>query len=272
MTDSEFTEKNIPERPKALLFDLDNTLAPSKQPISPDMSVMLYRLLSYVPVVIISGASLKQLMTQVVDYLPGPLSLNGAIMNLYLFPENGAVLYTRRMGEWKAEYEEKLTDEEKKKILDALHQLFQKFGITGAPKKEYGDIVEDRGSQITFSALGQQAPLNVKSGWDPDQAKRKAMVAFIRPMLDEFEINIGGTSSIDITRKGFNKEYAIKRFVEFTKIEPKDILFFGDAIYPGGNDEIVAKSGVPSHKVSNPQETLAILGGILEVYGKGTTQ
>jgi len=36
-----------------------------------------------------------------------------------------------------------------------------------------GELIEDRGSQITYSGLGQFAPLAEKVKWDPDFSKRK---------------------------------------------------------------------------------------------------
>jgi len=53
-----------------------------------------------------------------------------------------------------------------------------------------GKVVEDRGSQVTFSALGQQAPLAEKEKWDPDFAKRKKITAILETLIPEFSIRM----------------------------------------------------------------------------------
>jgi HAD superfamily hydrolase (TIGR01484 family) len=121
-------------------------------------------------------------------------------------------------------------------------------------EKKDGQI-ENRGSQISFSALGQNADLEIKKTWDPDAKKRTIIADKLRPLLPDCEVTVAGTTTIDITRKGVNKAYAIERIKKYLGISNNDILFFGDAIFPGGNDEPVAKMGVESIKVSGPEDT-----------------
>ncbi len=100
------------------------------------------------------------------------------------------------------------------------------------------DQVQDRDSQITLSAIGRHAPLELKKKFDPDGGKRKIWVEFLKDHLspDKYEINIGGTTSLDVTQKGLDKERGIKEFLKFNHIDKEEVLFIGDKLYPGGND------------------------------------
>src|SRR5690606_27985880 len=98
-------------------------------------------------------------------------------------------------------------------------------------KKIWGDQIEDRGSQITFSALGQDAPFEEKKGWDDDFAKRKKIVEHLKKPLKEFSIVMGGTTSIDITKPGIDKAYGIQKLKEVLGFDILEILFIGDALF-----------------------------------------
>ena len=124
-----------------------------------------------------------------------------------------------------------------------------------AEAKIWGERVEDRGSQITFSGLGQEAPLDAKKAWDPDFSKRKAMQVLLRKALPDLSVNIGGSTSLDITHAGIDKAYAMRRLAEHSGIATADMLFLGDAIYPGGNDDAVRAAGMDTIAVRDVAET-----------------
>jgi hypothetical protein len=157
---------------KLIVFDLDGTLAPSKSPIDAEMATLLAALLSVVKVAIISGGGFPQFQTQVVANLPQDDRLN----NLSLLPTCGTRFYQYKAG-WQLLYAEDFTDAEKATIISALQKAVAASGF--AAQQVWGETIEDRGSQITYSALGQQAPLDAKEKWDPDFAKRKAIVALL---------------------------------------------------------------------------------------------
>ena len=130
-------------------------------------------------------------------------------------------------------------------------------------RKIWGERIEDRGSQITFSGLGQKAPIDAKKAWDPDFVKRKALQAALQNLLPDLSINVGGSTSIDITQKGIDKAYGMRRLAEQSGIALKAMLFLGDAIYPGGNDDAVRAAGIETVKVRDVEETLAVVAGII---------
>lgn len=238
-------------------FDLDGTLALSKQPLEPDMAEALAGLLGVADVAVISGGDWPQFDKQVASRLPERADCG----RLWLMPTTGTKLYTFRDGQWGAVYAELFSDEEKAAIVAAFDDSLEATGFV--PEQSWGERIEDRGSQITFSALGQQAPLDAKETWDPDHAKRKVIQADLRGRLPGLAINIGGSTSIDVTREGVDKAYGLKRLSEESGIALDAMLFLGDAIFPGGNDYPAKELGLDTIRVRDPQETLSVIAAIV---------
>ena len=149
-----------------------------------------------------------------------------------------------------------------KRILGSFKAVFANIGYSN-PKRTYGPVFEDRGSQLTFSALGQEAPLELKRKWDPDQKKRLTIRRHLRPRLPKFEITIGGTTSIDVTRKGVNKTLCVRKLSERLHVKKNEMLFIGDALFKGGNDHIMKSTGIQCVPVSGPTETKDLVTRII---------
>jgi phosphomannomutase len=111
--------------------------------------------------------------------------------------------------------------------------------------------------------LGQRAPLRLKQKWDPDQKKRLRIRKFLRMQLPNFEITIGGTTSIDVTRKGVNKALCVEKLEKHLNADRKDMLFVGDALFRGGNDYIMRSTGVRCLQVRGPKETKKLIRRIV---------
>jgi phosphomannomutase len=242
-------ETNTIAGKKLVAFDLDGTLAASKQPMAPVMSELMKNLIKHVKVAVISGGNWDQFQKQ---FLIPFRHDNEALSNLYLLPTSGTKFFDWK-GDWKLEYDEALEPQEKKKIMAAFEAALLRADFK-KPEKVYGEIIEDRGSQITFSACGQQAPNDVKQAWDPDHSKRKKIVDIMAPMLPGFDVRIGGMTSIDVTRRGINKAYALHKLEKHLSIPVKDMVFVGDALYLGGNDYAAKATGVDCISVKDPGE------------------
>ncbi|MBC9032175.1 HAD-IIB family hydrolase [Sphingomonas sp. JC676] len=240
-----------------IAFDLDGTLAESKQPLGEPMAVLLGRLLDVARVAVISGGDWPQFETQLVSRLPADADLT----RLFVLPTTGTKLFRFEGGQWQRVYADNFSPQESAAIRAALDKGSHEQGLTEA--KSWGERIEDRGSQITFSGLGQQAPLDAKQAWDPDFAKRKRLQAALQAQLPDLSINIGGSTSIDITRKGVDKAYGMRRLFESSGITPDATLFLGDAIYPGGNDYPVAQAGIDTIAVRDVAETMSVITGII---------
>jgi len=237
-------------------FDLDGTLAESKQPLQEPMGEALANLLDVAHVAVISGGDWPQFEKQVASRLPARADRT----KLWLMPTTGTKLY-RFDGEWRAVYAELFEEDEKQKILKAFDESLEATGFV--PEKTWGERIEDRGSQITFSALGQEAPIDAKHSWDPDFAKRKVIQADLQKRLPGLSINMGGATSIDITREGVDKAYGLKKLNEASGIALDKMMFIGDAIFPGGNDYPAEQLGLDVVKVKNVDGTLAAIAGIV---------
>jgi len=238
---------------KIYSFDLDGTLARSKTPITPEISNLLKIILDNHNVAIITGGKFSRFLKQVLPFLPEETKLE----NLILLPTSGGQYYIFKSNNWEKIYSEDLTKDQKEEILNAFNLAFENSGFK--PEIVYGDIIEDRGTQITYSALGQKCPVDIKEKWDPDQHKRKEIQRRLRNFLHDYTITIAGTTSIDVTPKFLDKEFGMRKLMEITKTKPDEIIFFGDKLQEGGNDYPVTRTGVKCVGVKNPDETLTIL-------------
>lgn len=245
---------------KLIVFDLDGTLAESKSSIDKEMAALIKDLLKVVKVAIISGGDWEQFNKQVIRKLPERTTLK----NLFILPTCGTKFYEYKSG-WKKRYSEDFSQEEKEKVLSSLKKAIDKSGLKF--KKLWGKQIEDRGSQITFSALGQKAPLKEKEKWDPDFTKRKKIKKPLDKMLDHFSVNLGGSTSIDITEPGIDKAYGIGKLKDILNIEISEMLFIGDALFPGGNDYPAKKAGVLSIEVKHINETKRVIEAITACLG-----
>ena len=233
-----------------MAFDLDGTLAESKSAITPRMAGLLVRLLDEVQVCVISGGAFPQFRTQVLEHLDaGPRQL--AALNL--MPTNGTRYYLYRDGDWREIYAEDLPEDTKREVIDVLTQGAKSLGLW--EQDTWGDIIEDRGSQITFSALGQQAPVDAKAVWDPDGSKKEALRAYAAQRLPGLEVRSGGSTSVDVTAQGIDQAYGMRKLMDELHVGMDDILFIGDRLDPQGNDHPVEAMGIRSVPVKSWQDT-----------------
>jgi phosphomannomutase len=250
---------------KLFVFDLDGTLADSKSPLSTDMAALLVELLGVMKVAVISGGSWTQFETQLLGSLPRADGLE----NLFLLPTCGTQFF-HFGGAWTKVYTEDLSADERETIISGLRQALKESGII--VERVWGEAIEDRGSQITLSVLGQDAPLSAKRDWDLDFSKRRTIIAILEPLLPGFAINMGGTTSIDVTKPGIDKAYGIRKLEEHLGIGVTEMLFAGDAIFEGGNDYPAQATGVDSILVRDPRETARVIQTVIACLGDGSSQ
>ncbi len=241
----------FPEK-KIIMFDLDDTLSEAKTPMLPSMGEALTELLKHAHVAVITGGKWEQCKLQTIDQMPETSKI--MLHRLHILPNCGTRLYQYVDEEWKSVYAELLSSEEKIHIKEALEKSM--IGMYDASTL-YGDIIEDRESSMAFSALGQQAPIEIKKSFDPDKKIRLRMLERLIPMLPNHEVKIGGTTTIDITKKGMDKGWGIKRFAEHMSFTLPEIGFVGDALFPGGNDYPAKEIGLHCVEVKGPHETEA---------------
>ncbi|MES2276419.1 MAG: HAD-IIB family hydrolase [Bacteroidota bacterium] len=241
---------------KLIIFDLDGTLAQSKAAIDEEMAGILTRLLKVAKVAIISGGDWPQFQKQVLAHLPDKKSLK----RLSILPTCGTKYYQYKKN-WKQLYAENFTDEEKMQIITNLNQAVEASGFKAT--KTWGEQIEDRGSQVTFSALGQQAPLEQKKKWDPKFLKRKKIKKILDKTLSKFSVQMGGATSIDITKPGIDKAYGIRKLKKVLDMKISEMIFIGDALFEGGNDHPARTTGADCIQVRDPEETKRVIEAII---------
>lgn len=248
---------------KVIAFDLDDTLAITKSPISDRMSNLLGKLLEKYDVCVISGGRFEQFQIQVVDRLDAPAHL---LNKLHLMPTCGTRYYRYdELGEkWALQYAEDLSTEQKAKIVKVLEDVAKEMGIWC--EKPAGEIIEDRYSQITMSALGQQATPEAKYAWaEKYKDVRPVYRDKVAEQLPEVEVRIGGTTSTDVTLPGIDKAYGMQKLIDAIDIGKDEILFIGDKLQEGGNDFPVKAMGIDTIEVDGWENTAFVLEGILGV-------
>jgi HAD superfamily hydrolase (TIGR01484 family) len=247
---------------KLIVFDLDGTLAASKSSLDAEMVSLLHDLLSVVKVAVISGGAWLQFEKQVLFHLPQ----DERLAELSILPTCGTQFF-EYTGAWKRLYADDFTADEKEKIVRSLNKA---VGAAGFPvDKTWGETIEDRGSQITYSALGQQAPLEEKVKWDADFAKRKKIKKILDTLIPEFYVRLGGATSIDVTKLGIDKAYGIKKLKDILGIPLQEMIYVGDALFPGGNDYPAEQAGVISIPVRGPRETKRVIEAIIACLDDG---
>lgn len=249
-------------RKKLLAFDLDDTLSVTKSPMSDRMSEILGRILERFDVCVISGGSYNQFHIQVIEPLNvSPMQLR----RLHLMPTCGTRYYRYNEADkdWQLQYNEDLTEAEKKKIFKALEESARELGFW--PENPVGEVIEDRFSQVTLAALGQQAAPEDKYAWDPDGTKKLAIRDLAAKKLPDFEVRAAGTTSIDVTRVGLDKAYGMQKLIDILSISRDEILFFGDKLDEGGNDYPVKAMGIDTIAVESWEDTAGRLEAILAV-------
>jgi HAD superfamily hydrolase (TIGR01484 family) len=254
---------------KLIAFDLDGTLAPSKTALPLEMADVFARLLDKFEVCVISGGKFGQFELQLLNGLKADERL---LQKLHLMPTCGTQYYRydAAIRTWQRQYAELLSDSDKQRIADALNKGFDDLGYRA--DKTYGEIIEDRESQMTYSVLGQdivaelgEEGLRIKHAWDPDNSKKNELRDYIAPLIPEFEVRVGGITSIDVTKPGIDKAYGMQKLIDMQGIAKEDILFMGDRIQPGGNDYPVEQMGIDTLEVSDWHNTVQMITAILHV-------
>ncbi len=251
---------------KVLSFDIDQTLNVAKTPIPDEIADLLIKCLDHFEICPISGQKFDQFLIQIVNRLEERGATKEQLAHLHLFVAQGTQYYRYEDGNWRQVYNYPLTDAEVAKITSAIESAARELGYWEEGKLQQGDeIIENRLSQVTFSALGQKAGTEEKYAWDPDCKKREKIVEKAKKAAPEFDYEIGGTTSINAFTPGMNKKFGMTHLLEELDVKKEDILYFGDMTQPGGNDYPVKEMGIDTITVRSHEDTAYALRGILGI-------
>jgi phosphomannomutase len=250
-----------------IVFDLDGTLTETKSNLKADMSRALTALLKKKKVAVIGGGTYGQFKKQFLNQLRCPKAL---LPDLSLFPTTATSFY-RYKNSWEKIYGFELSKRERAQIKQAFSDVFKKIHYV-QPKKVYGKVIEDRRTQITFSALGQdvvaqlgEKGVRLKEKWTRENVPLKFRIAkLLAKRLPKLEVHASGFTSIDVTRRGIDKEYGVRQMQKYLHVPIKKMLFIGDALFPGGNDYAARRTGMDCIAVRGPEDTKRIIKKILK--------
>ncbi|MFH1246267.1 MAG: HAD-IIB family hydrolase [Candidatus Liptonbacteria bacterium] len=256
-----------PDKKGLVVFDMDGTLTKTKAVMDHEMSKLLAILLHDKKVAIIGGGKYELFKIQFLRSFKCPAPL---LKNLFLFPTTATSFYRYKDG-WKNVYAHQLSLKERSKIKQTFKDVLEEIEYV-QPKKVYGKVIEDRGTQITFSALGQDVVavlgerkgVALKTKWKEENTDTKMKIAnLMARRLPDFRVGAAGYTSVDITRKGIDKAYGIKQIEKYLRVPRAQMLFVGDALLPGGNDHAATKTGVDCVSVGGPEDTKRVIRAIL---------
>ena len=202
-----------------LFFDMDKTIAPARQPILPEMFDLLTSLSQ--DIIVVSGQTVENIRWQSNDLDAIILGQNGS----HAIERDGTELWN-----------EPLDDAHRAEIMAHIERLIAR--LPERPREEWTPI-EDRGSQITFSPIGNMAPVEEKAAYDPDRSTRESLLAQEPFVSDNVLVKIGGSTSFDYIHKNRHKGTNVARLIELKGWDKDECVYIGDGLYPGGNDELV---------------------------------
>lgn len=259
---------DVPKDKKLIIFDLDGTLTETKSNMDGEMAELLKKLLEKKKVAVIGGGGYEQFQSQFVSKLNLSEDL---LKNLFLFPTTATAFYKYADDGWQQAYSEKLTNEDKKRIRKVFDTVLKRLNYV-RPDKIYGEQLEDRGTQMSFSFLGQdvvkvlgEAGVELKKKWRDENQDFKLKVAeAAQKLLPDFEVRAAGYTTIDITRKGIDKEYGIRQIKKYLGVDFDEMLFVGDALFPGGNDYAALRTGARCFEVKGIEDTKKLIRHLIE--------
>ena len=245
-------------QPAALLFDMDGTLTDARQRISEEMINTLKQIPPGVRKYIVTGSDLSKIEEQIpTDIL---LSLFEQIHAC-----NGTRVYNTNldmddeMGATEPELIHKTTLKDFYSEADINHiiNVLLQTAANTHTKVKTGTFVEWRESQINFSIIGRNCTTDQRADyilWDQKSGERRKIIDNLRKEFKGWGLSfrLGGQISIDITRDGWDKSYALKNIKE----SPDQCVFFGDKICKDGNDLDIAMKCGKYHHVDGPADLI----------------
>lgn len=223
---------------KHLFFDMDDTVTLTRSPMEDDV----YELYASLPhdIIIVSGAHIGQIETQIRSLPFYRLGQNG----------NQAINPSKELL-----WEEKLSDLHAEKIQEHIAAMRNLCEHTIANED---DLVEHRGAQISYSLIGHHEETSKKKAFDPNQEVRKTLLEKVPFTHNDIEVKIGGTTCFDYFEKGKNKGFNVRKLIEHMGWDPTEAVYFGDSLFPGGNDETVI-GVIDTKQVRDHRHTFDIL-------------
>lgn len=249
-----FTSKADPTT--LVLFDVDGTLTPARLEISDEMRDTLVALRKQVVIGFVGGSDLSKQLEQ----------LGATVLQDfdYCFSENGLTAY--KLGNQLASqsFIGWIGEEKYNKLAKFILRHLSEIDI---PIRR-GTFIEFRNGMINVSPVGRNASTKERNEFEAFDKEHKIRETLVNALKEEFSdygltYSIGGQISFDVFPTGWDKTYALQH-VEDEGF--KQIHFFGDKSYKGGNDyEIYEDERTIGHAVDSPADTIRILNELFKL-------
>lgn len=217
-------------------FDVDGTLTPSRQRIDPSFDEWFLPFCENNSVYLVSGSDYEKTLEQLGE------DICNTVKGVYSCCGNA--LYVR--GELQYVNDFVLTTEQ--------HEYLESLLESSSFVKRTGNHIEMRPGSCNFSVVGRNANMNDRSEYleyDTRTDERNRYADLIRKSFPTLEATVAGETGIDIHPVGKDKSQIAEYISPF--------VFFGDKIYPGGNDYTIAQHAAKYYQVSTWEETFEIL-------------
>jgi phosphomannomutase len=227
------------------LFDVDGTLTPSRQKIEPAFAEWFKTFISNNEVYLVTGSDYSKTVEQLGE------DICQSVDRVYNCSGNDVWKRGKniRTSDWT------LPDE----CLSFLSHCLQQSMF---PLRT-GNHIENRPGSVNFSVVGRNASLAERKlyvKWDAEMDERMNIAKMFNEKFKDVVAKIGGETGIDIHPVGCDKSQVLKHVLG-------EVMFFGDAIYPSGNDWELAEAILQSnrgtvYKVTDWTETWQLLKNI----------
>ena len=227
------------------IFDVDGTLTPSRQKMNEDFSRFFLHFCTMNSVYLVTGSDREKTLEQVgsLIYKTCKRVYNCSGSDVYVGSRN-VYRDTWTLPVLARQFLEQCVEEEN-------------FSI------RTGNHIEERPGMINYSLIGRNATMRERKAfveWESWNGSRRRTADAFNIMFPELQATIGGETGIDIGPKGSDKSQILRDF--YSKSDK--IIFFGDAIFEGGNglslaNAIADKELGMFYKVTEWKETWEIL-------------
>ena len=227
------------------IFDVDGTLTPSRDKIDKDFSKFFFDFCCLNKVYLVTGSDRTKTIEQVGNVIYG--------MCKRVYNCSGSDVYVGSRNVYKHIW--------------TLPKLARQFLEQCLEEKDFsirtGNHIEERPGMVNYSLVGRNATMQDRKAfveWESRNSSRHHTVKTFNIMFPDLQATIGGETGIDIGPKGSDKSQILRDFYR----KSDKIIFFGDAIFEGGNDLSLAKAIASKelgmfYKVNEWKETWEIL-------------
>lgn len=232
------------------LFDVDGTLTPARQGVSDEMLELLAKLRDTAVIGFVGGSDLAKQQEQI-----GKPGVSVVDLFDYAFAENGLTAYFQSRQLASQSFIGWVGEENYQRLANFILHYIADLKI---PIKR-GTFIEFRNGMINVSPIGRNATIQERhnfEAYDKEHQIRRDFVAALKTEFPDLALtySIGGQISFDVFPTGWDKTYCLQHVQNRAF---KEIHFFGDKAYPGGNDyEIYSDPRTIGHAVKSPADTV----------------